>query len=66
MAKEFKISPPWVKYYREIEALFGEDPDINIPAEDREVGGLGVFMVKQMMDDMDYSYHTYSYKFCQK
>ena len=35
-----------------------EDPDIDIPAEDREVGGLGVFMVKQMMDDMDYSYQN--------
>ena len=35
-----------------------EDPDINVPAEDREVGGLGVFMVKQMMDDMEYSYQN--------
>jgi len=25
-----KLSPPWVEYYRQIEAMFGEDPDIKI------------------------------------
>ena len=30
------------------------DPDINKPAEEREVGGLGIFMVKQIMDLMEY------------
>ena len=30
------------------------DPDISLTADKREVGGLGIFMVKKMMDDMCY------------
>ncbi len=32
------------------------DPDITLSAEDREIGGLGIFMVKKSMDDIDYEY----------
>ncbi len=32
------------------------DPDVTLSAEDREIGGLGIFMVKKSMDDMKYSY----------
>ena len=32
------------------------DPDITLSAEDRQIGGLGIFMVKKNMDDMQYSY----------
>ena len=32
------------------------DPDINLPAEEREIGGLGIFMVKESMDDVSYEY----------
>jgi anti-sigma regulatory factor (Ser/Thr protein kinase) len=31
-----------------------EDPDITLSADEREVGGLGIFMVKNMMDDVTY------------
>ena len=31
-----------------------DDPDITIGAEEREIGGLGVFMVKKMMDSVEY------------
>ena len=31
-----------------------EDPDITLSAEERGVGGLGIFMVKKSMDDMRY------------
>lgn len=31
-----------------------EDPDVTLPAEERSVGGLGIFMVKQMMDHLSY------------
>ena len=34
--------------------LAKEDPDITLPAEEREIGGLGIFMVKKSMDDMIY------------
>lgn len=33
-----------------------EDPDITLDAEEREIGGLGIFMVKKMMDEVRYEY----------
>ena len=36
--------------------LSKEDPDVTLPAEKREVGGLGIFMVKKMMDEVVYRY----------
>ena len=33
-----------------------EDPDVTLKAEDRPVGGLGIFMVKKTMDDVSYEY----------
>ena len=32
------------------------DPDTTLPAEEREIGGLGIFMVKKTMDDVVYEY----------
>ena len=32
------------------------DPDVTLSVEEREVGGLGIFMVKQLMDHMSYEY----------
>ena len=31
-----------------------EDPDVSLSAEDRKIGGLGIFMVKKSMDDVLY------------
>ncbi|MGN0308814.1 MAG: ATP-binding protein [Lachnospiraceae bacterium] len=36
--------------------LKSEEPDVTLSAEDREVGGLGVFLVKKVMDDVTYEY----------
>ena len=36
--------------------LLKEDPDITLSAEEREIGGLGIFLVKKTMDEMDYRY----------
>ena len=33
-----------------------EDPDITLSAEEREIGGLGIFLCKQMMDSLNYRY----------
>lgn len=33
-----------------------EDPDVTLSAEDRQIGGLGIFMVKKSMDDVKYEY----------
>ena len=34
------------------------DPDVTLSAEEREIGGLGIFMVKKTMDQMDYTYQN--------
>ena len=32
------------------------DPNTKLPAEEREIGGLGVFLTKKLMDDVSYEY----------
>ena len=32
------------------------DPDVTLSAEERSIGGLGIFMVKKSMDEMTYNY----------
>lgn len=34
-----------------------EDPDINLPAEERSIGGLGIFLVRQFMDTVTYHHN---------
>lgn len=36
--------------------LLREDPDVTLSAEDRKIGGLGIYMVKQSMDDVTYEF----------
>ena len=36
--------------------LAKEDPDVTLSAEERGIGGLGIFMVKKSMDDVKYRY----------
>ena len=36
--------------------LAREDADISLSAEDRDIGGLGIFMVKDYMDEVTYAY----------
>ena len=36
--------------------LVREDPDITLSAEEREIGGLGIYMVKKSMDEIAYEY----------
>lgn len=40
----------------EYNPLMKEDPDFPKSARERRIGGLGIFMVKNMMDDMTYEY----------
>lgn len=35
-----------------------EDPDVSLSADDREIGGLGIFVVKKSMDEVTYSYEN--------
>jgi len=39
------------KPYNPLERI---DPDITLRAEEREIGGLGIFMVKKIMDAVEY------------
>ena len=36
--------------------LAKEDPDVKLSAQERKIGGLGIYMVKKIMDDMRYEY----------
>lgn len=36
--------------------LTNEDPDVTLSADERSVGGLGIFIVKKTMDDVKYKY----------
>ena len=36
--------------------LAREDPDVSLSAEEREIGGLGIFMTKKTMDKVHYDY----------
>ena len=36
--------------------LAKEDPDISLSAEERQIGGLGIYMVKKSMDEVNYEY----------
>jgi anti-sigma regulatory factor (Ser/Thr protein kinase) len=36
--------------------LLREDPDITLSAEERQIGGLGIYMVRNMMDGVSYEY----------
>ena len=33
-----------------------EDPDVNLSLQERKIGGLGIYLVKQLMDDVKYEY----------
>lgn len=36
--------------------LAKDDPDISLDADEREVGGLGIYLVKKSMDSIEYEY----------
>ena len=36
--------------------LEAPDPDVTLPANEREIGGLGIYLCKKMMDDIRYRY----------
>lgn len=38
--------------------LARNDPDLSLSAEEREIGGLGIYMVKKSMDEITYEYQN--------
>ena len=51
-AAEITFTDHGVQY----DPLAKEDPDIYLPAEEREIGGLGIFLTKKNMDEVAYEY----------
>lgn len=41
---------------KQFDPLAQPDPDLLIPLEEREAGGLGIYFVKQRMDEVTYKY----------
>ena len=39
---------------KEFDPLAKEDPNINLDEKDRQIGGLGIFIVKTVMDEVSY------------
>lgn len=42
---------------KEYNPLARQDPDVNAPLEERRIGGLGVLLVKKLMDEVTYARH---------
>lgn len=42
--------------------LMNKEPDIHAALEEREIGGLGIFMVKKMVERADYEYKDHANK----
>jgi len=42
--------------------LMNKEPDIHAALEDREIGGLGIFMVRRMIESADYEYRDHMNK----
>lgn len=40
----------------QFDPLQKEDPDVTLSADDRKIGGLGIFMAKKTMDAISYEY----------
>jgi len=55
-ADESNIGITFTDSGKEFNPLAGTGPDINLPIEEREAGGLGILMVKNLMDDVKYEF----------
>ena len=46
----------FIDHGKPYDPLAKADPDVTLSAEERQIGGLGIFMVKKTMDDVRYEY----------
>lgn len=53
---ENKVSLRFIDNGSPYDPTVKEDPDTTLSAEEREIGGLGIYMVKKIMDDISYEY----------
>ena len=57
-AKNGEISITFIDSGLKFNPLEMDDPNIDAKAEERRIGGLGIFMVKNMMDKIEYKYEN--------
>ena len=46
----------FIDHGRPYDPLAKKDPDVTLPADQRQIGGLGIFMVKKSVDAISYEY----------
>lgn len=51
-----RVSITFIDHGMQYNPLAAEDPDVTLAVRERRIGGLGVFMVKNMMDAVSYDY----------
>lgn len=56
VSDEPSVSITFIDHGVQYDPLAREDPDITLSAEDRDIGGLGIFITKKTMDDVTYEY----------
>ena len=56
--KPLTISLTFMDSGKPYDPLSRKDPDVSLSAEQRQIGGLGIYMVKKSMDEIQYSYRN--------
>ncbi len=51
-----KITVTFTDEGKKYNPLEKPDPDLTVPADKREIGGLGIYMTKKLSDEMEYDY----------
>ena len=55
-SEPFRITVGFADRGRPFNPLERKDPDVTLPAGQRQIGGLGIYMAKQLMDEIEYEY----------
>ena len=50
------VSITFIDGGRQFDPLSADDPDTTLPASERRIGGLGLFLVRKTMDEITYEY----------
>ena len=56
--KPLTISLTFMDSGKPYDPLSRKDPDVSLSSEQRQIGGLGIYMVKKSMDEIQYSYRN--------
>ena len=51
-----KVTMQFIDYGKPYNPLENEDPDLSLNVEEKEIGGLGIFLIKKNVDDISYEY----------